>query len=74
MTKSEILLRSIFGPIRSDIRPLALAMDIAGELLFTQRFSMDDIHVTKNIYPDVARLMRKRQDTISKCVERLSRL
>ena len=72
MTKSELLLRTILGPIRPDIRPLAFAMDIAGDLLFSQHFSMDDIHVTKNIYPDVARLIHRKPETASKRIERLS--
>ena len=72
MTKSELLLRTILGPIRPDIRPLAFVMDIASDLLFSQHLSMDDIHVTKNIYPDVVRLMCKKPVAISRRVERLS--
>ena len=51
MTKSELLLRSILGPVRADVRPLAYAVDIAGELLFVRRIPMDDIRVTKDGLP-----------------------
>ena len=43
MTKSEQLIRSILGPVRADIRPLACAVDAAEELLFYKDISMDDI-------------------------------
>ena len=51
MTKTETVLRSIFGSCRSDIRPLAYAVDIAIELMFVQGIPMDDILVTNDIYP-----------------------
>lgn len=59
MTKTETVLRSIFGSCRSDIRPLAYAVDIAIELMFVQGIPMDDILVTNDIYPDVAKRIRK---------------
>ena len=62
MTESERLLRSILGPTRSDIRPLAFAIAVAEELLFNQDLAMDDVQITKQIY------------AAAKCVERLSRL
>lgn len=74
MPNSEILLRGILGPIRPDIRPLAYAVDITGQLLFELHFSMDDILVTKHIYPDVAKLLNKNPTAIAKSVERLTRL
>ncbi|MCD7861081.1 MAG: hypothetical protein LUG25_04155 [Oscillospiraceae bacterium] len=49
MTKTEIILRSIFGASGQNLRPLAHAIDIAGELLFMQQVLMDDILV-KDIY------------------------
>lgn len=55
MSKSELLVRSILGPIRSDIRPLVYAIEIASDLLFVQKVSWDDIRVTKDIYPSVAK-------------------
>ena len=73
MPNSEILLRTILGPVRPRLRPLALAIDIAGELLFTQHISMDDIQA-KSIYQDVARQFPCKQSAASRRIERLSHL
>lgn len=74
MTNAELLLRSILGPIRSDIRPLALAVDITDDLLFLRHVSMDDILVTKQVYPDVAKLIHRKPDAVSRRIERLAHL
>lgn len=68
MTNGETILREILGPVRSNILPLALAVDITGNLLFEQHFSMEDIKVTKHIYPDVAKLLGKKPDATSKSI------
>ena len=54
MSKSELLVRSILGPIRSDIRPLVCDRNRLRPL-FVQKVSWDDIRVTKDIYPSVAK-------------------
>ena len=74
MTNSEILMRGIFGASRADIRPIACAVDVVGELLFEQGYSMDDILVTKHVYPDVARRLGKKSCAVTKSLERLTRL
>ena len=38
MSKSELLVRSILGPIRSDIRPLVYAIEIASDLYLFRKF------------------------------------
>ena len=68
MTKSELLLRSILGPV------LAYAVDIAGELLFVRRIPMDDIRVTKDVYPWVAQQINRTPGAVSRRVERLANL
>ena len=73
MPNSEILLRTIPGPVRPSIRPLALAVDIAGDLLFSQHISMDDIQA-KSIYQDVALRLPCTLGAASRRVERLSHL
>ena len=72
MANAEILLHTIFGSVRSDIRPLAFAIDTAGGLLFSQHLSMDDIRVTKDIYAEVAKQFRCKLDTASRRIERLA--
>ena len=71
MSKSELLVRSILGPIRSDIRPLVYAIEIASDLLFVQKVSWDDIRVTKDIYPSVAKQLKRTSNCLlytSRCV------
>lgn len=72
MPTAETLLRMILGPVRSDIRPLALAVDITGGLLFEQNYAMDDIKVTKDIYPQVAQCLNQKIGAVTKSIERLT--
>lgn len=80
MTKTEAVIRSILGAARADIRPLVYAVDITIDLLFTQGIPMDDIHVTDDIYPAAARLVKDRfgrpasPGAVSRRIERLANL
>ncbi len=80
MTKTEAVIRSILGAARPDIRPMAYAVDAAISLMFVQKIPMDDIYVTDDIYPDVAKLVRNRRGkpsspkTVSRRIERLANL
>lgn len=74
MTNSEVILRRILGPIRSNIRPLVLAVDITRSLLFQLHIAMDDIKVTKHVYPGVAKLLDQSQGAVTKSIERLTRI
>ena len=80
MTKTEAVIRSILGAAGPDIRPLAYAVDAAISLMFVQKIPMDDIYVTDDIYPDVAKLVRSRRGkpsspkTVSRRIERLANL
>ena len=80
MTKTETVVRSIFGVSKSNIRPLVYAVDIAIDLMFIQGIPMDDIYVTDDIYPEVSKNFRKRSGescstkTVTRQIERLSNL
>ena len=80
MARTEAVIRSIFGAVRTDIRPLVYAVGIAIELMFVRGLSMNDIYVTNDIYPDVAKLVRNRfgrpssPKTVSRRIERLANL
>ncbi|MDD6262375.1 MAG: hypothetical protein PUA83_04720 [Clostridiales bacterium] len=74
MTKSEALIRTILGPVRRDIRPLAYAVDITAGYLFVGNIPMEDIHITKQIYPAVSERIGKSCDAVTKCIERLTNL
>ena len=60
MTKEEILIRSILGPIRGGVRTFACAVEITSRLLFEEDMAQDDILVTKHVYPEVARKTEKK--------------
>ena len=80
MTKTEAVIRSILGASRVDIRPLAYSVDIAIHLIFFERIPMDDIYVTDDIYPQVAKLVKNRRGrpstpkAVSRRIERLANL
>lgn len=80
MTKTEAVIRSILGAARVDIRPLAYSVDIAIHLIFFERIPMDDIYVTDDIYPQVAKLVKNRRGrpstpkAVSRRIERLANL
>lgn len=79
MTKTEAIIRSIFGAADMDIRPLAYAVDITIELMFVRGIPMDDILVTNDVYPNVAKLLKKKADAppttqaVSRRIERLAK-
>ena len=70
MTKTETLLRALLGPIRDDVRPLAAVIDYVAALLFKEGVPMDDVRVTKTVYPAVAEQLGKPVTAVSRSVER----
>lgn len=74
MTKEEAVIRSILGPVRSEIRTFACAVGITVHLLFDERMSQDDIRVTKHVYPEVAKRTGKSYASVSRKLERMGNL
>lgn len=74
MTKEEILIRSILGLCRRDVRTLAYAVWEAEDLLFYRKIPLDDIMITKDIYPVVAERIGKSYKAVSRQIERLGNL
>ena len=74
MMREEILIRSILGLCRRDVRTLAYAVWEAEELLFFKKIPVDDILVTKDIYPVVAKRIGKNYKAVSRQIERLGNL
>ncbi len=68
----EILIRSILGPARGDIRPLAYAVDLTANRLFIQHMVMDDLQLIKDIYYETARIIRQEPKSTTRRVERLA--
>ena len=72
MIKETVLVHEIFGPGKKGTRALVCAVFEAGKLLFEEKVAMDEILVTKDIYPDVAKeLYSKRYRTVVRQIERL---
>ena len=80
MSKAELLIRYILGPVRINIRPLVCAVEHTIVLLFVKKIPMDDILVTKDIYPEVARMLGRQGCTarsvsaVARRIERLANL
>lgn len=74
MTKETILIRSILGPTRRDIFPMACAVEIVKKLLFCRKIPLDDIRMTKDIYPAVARQTKKSCQAVARQIERTGNL
>lgn len=70
----DLLLHRIVGSVRSNLRPMALAIRVTEDLLFVQHIPMDDIFVTKCVYPNVARSIDRKPDSVSRRIERLTHL
>lgn len=70
MIKEKRLIRSILGPGRWNVSALAYAVKEAEVLLFSERIAMDDIQVTKDIYPKVAERVNKPEKNVARQVER----
>ena len=72
MLNTEDFLRRILGPVRSDIRPLVLAVDVTAELLYQEQCRESDIHVSRDVYANVAKQLNKKERTVAKAVQRLT--
>lgn len=74
MMKAENLLHWILGPVRSDTRPMALAIDRMVQLLYEERRPEADIRVTADVYAYVGRQLNRSEKAVAKSVERLTAL
>ena len=72
MIKETALVHEILGPGRKGVQTLACAVCEAEKLLFEERRAVDDILVTKHIYPEVARRLGKDSRNVARQVERLA--
>ncbi len=74
MKNTEMMIRSLVGPVRTKIKPLAVAIEIAEELMFDQHIDREDIYVTKDIYPTVAHRLGISRDAATRSIERAANL
>lgn len=73
MTKSEALIYSLKIPTGGNIRPLALVVDFAEELLFVRHVPVDHLQLSWHVYPYVARQLGKSVKTVARSIERRTR-
>ena len=59
MITAESLFFAILGTTRAEITPSVLATEITAELLFDENLGFDDFRITKDVYPTVAKLLRR---------------
>lgn len=74
MTRTEALIRSVLGPTPRKILPLVHTIDMAIELSFAQNRSIEDLMVTKEVYPAVAKRLQLKTKTVSRQVDRITKL
>ena len=68
--KEAMIIYEIMGPGSKGVSSLAYAIREAEHLLFVKKIPMDEIHVTRDIYPKVAERLKKQNRTIARQIER----
>ena len=59
MRKAEIVVRMILGMTRRNIDSLVIAIEVVIDLLYYQKVPRRNIRVTKDVYPEVTKRIRK---------------
>ena len=72
MSKTEMIIRSILGPSGGDIRPMAVASDLFAKRMFEEHIHMDDIQLTKDIYPSAAVMLDMKSKSFGRKIERIA--
>ena len=72
MTKTELLLRSVLGPYRRDIRPFVYAAECIIRQSFSVNAPIESILVTKDIYPKVALTLQIQPESAAQQIERIA--
>ncbi len=72
MTKTEILVRSVLGPCRRDIRPFVCAVECIIKATFAVNMPIENIHITKDIYSQVAQILHMQPESASRQIERIA--
>ncbi len=72
MERTARFVRALLGPVKSDIRAFAYAVDKVGELLFEQGADESDISMPRDVYPEVAKRLEKTEGAVARQVSRVS--
>ncbi len=73
MSKSELLVRSILGPIRSDIRPLVYAIEIASDLYLFRKFHGTIFALRRTSIPLSQKQLKRTSNSTARQIERLAK-
>lgn len=65
-TNVSLLVRSLVGTLRGDLRPFTYSVELVEKLLYQDGYSVDEILITKDVYPKVARQLGRREDAVSR--------
>ncbi len=72
MTRTEEFVRSVLGRGGKGNMPFVLAIDRTAQLLFEEGVAMQDILVTKDVYPVVAKRLRMKHTSASRQILRIA--
>ena len=72
MRKEITLLYEILGLGRKGVLEMACAVHEAERMLFSEQIPVDDIQVTRDIYPKVAKELNKHGSSVARQIQRMS--
>ncbi len=72
MTRTEDFIQSVLGHGGKGYMPFVLAIDLTAQLLFEEGIAMQDILVTKDVYPVVAKCLRMKHTSASRQILRIA--
>lgn len=71
MRKEITLLYEILGLGRKGVLEMACAVRETKRMLFLEQIPVDDIHVTRDIYPKVAKELNKDSSSVARQIQRM---
>ncbi len=74
MYNTSVIIRSLIGPGHGRVRVFATCIDVMAQLMFEHHIPMDDISVTKDVYPQVAEMFGMKPRAVSRNAERMANL
>lgn len=71
MREEITLLYEILGLGRKGVLEMACAIRVAEQMLFSKGLAVDDVHVTTDIYPRVAKELNKHGSSVMRQIQRI---
>ena len=70
--KSNLLIHSIVPFVRSDLRALSESVAVTANILFVEGLPLDELKITKHVFPAVAKTLDKKVSAVCRAAERLA--